>query len=243
MAYDSASDSDLSEFGPAAVALATIKLKMTHGDGQVILPAANFLKNIQNRYNSAFSDFTIKSDRGMLYNVHRHIITNHSRYFARLCHGDFQEAKSRIVTLHDDPPQAVQLMVEFFHTFDYNADSTYIHGNDTTKPAVLVLHAMVFTIADKYEIPDLKTHALRKLQAKANERVADYAEFASGPCAQLVAYVYTHAPPHDDSLQRAAVGLWTRANNDLVHHTSKGDMERLVSEYPVFGADLIKQMA
>lgn len=55
------------------------------------------------------SDFTIVCG-DTEYNVHRVIISAHSKYFARCCSGDFEEAMTRRVVLQEDDPAAIARM-------------------------------------------------------------------------------------------------------------------------------------
>lgn len=56
-----------------------------------------------------FSDFTIVCG-AKEYKVHRVIISSHSKYFARCCSGDFQEAMTHRVELQEDDPAAIARM-------------------------------------------------------------------------------------------------------------------------------------
>jgi len=99
--------------------------------------------------------------------VHYIIISSHSGHFNRLCHGPFLESNTRSVAVKEDPPITIGLMIDFFYTFQYDTRqvmedperSVPMPGEvaPAPKPSYeLELHAWMFTIADKYEVPDLK---------------------------------------------------------------------------------------
>lgn len=189
----------------------------------------------------SFSDFIIWDDSGAEYKVHRYVISSHSKYFAKLCGGDFLESTFREVTLRDDPPQAVKLMIDFFYQFQYTAYvKTVCKGEDhaTPAPSTLQVHAWMFTIADKYEILDLKSYALKSFEHVGN--VFNAPEVLVG----LVPYIYTESPLHDDGLRKAIVRMWAhRRHKHLTSAISKGAWEAILRDCPAFGADLLEHMA
>ena len=128
-------------------------------------------------------------------------------------------------------------MADYFNTFDYDAFRTLAASEDV-KLSVLELHAMTFTIADKYAIPDLKAHALQRFRAEAKKGSAD-----RDINTRLVAYIYTHAPSSGDYLRQAAMDIWTRNRHSAVMKLDRMEWESLIAAYPSFGADLILQMA
>ena len=65
----------------------------------------------------------------------------------------FRETQQRKIDLKEDDPSMVEVMIKFFYTFDY----TFPLQTETSS---LGLHARVYTIADKYEVLDLKAIAL-----------------------------------------------------------------------------------
>jgi hypothetical protein len=62
----------------------------------------------------------------------------------------FKETQERKIDLKEDDPSMVELMVQFFYTFDYTS-------LEHSGIAPLDLHARVHTIADKYEVLGLKS--------------------------------------------------------------------------------------
>lgn len=81
----------------------------------------------------------------------------------QLSNSTFKESIDRKMVLAEDPLDIVELMIEYFYTSDDEADSTTIGGTlmkSLTRKAAAGpprVHAGVFTIADKHDIPDLKS--------------------------------------------------------------------------------------
>jgi len=111
-----------------------------------------------------FSDFTILCD-GKEYNVHRCFIAPQSKYFERACTGMFKEGAERKIELKEDLTSMVDRMVYYFYNFNYRT------GSDSTKPTetkswpALSVHIQMYSIADKYDVPGLRTLALEKFKA------------------------------------------------------------------------------
>jgi hypothetical protein len=110
-----------------------------------------------------FSDFTILCD-GKEYHVHRCFIAPQSKYFERACTGMFKENTECKIELKEDLTSMVDRMVYYFYNFDY------YNGIDSTKPTeakpwpALSVHIQMYSIADKYDVPGLRTLALEKFK-------------------------------------------------------------------------------
>ncbi|KAK5124058.1 hypothetical protein LTR85_002255 [Meristemomyces frigidus] len=205
------------------------------GGDLVLIPAQHFIAaNKSYLQDPSFSDFIIRTASGNAYRVHRNIISSHSNYFAKLCRGDFKESTAGEVTLHDDPPEAVKLMIDFFYTFDYKVPGSAISGLPD-----LEVYAMVFILADKYEIPDLKAHAFHCFEYDGTEAIGNIGDEASEMFLAVVPYIYTHVLPHDHSLRQALIGLWCQDHHLAAKNLHRGEWEGLVERYPAFGSDMI----
>ncbi|KAI1119089.1 BTB/POZ protein [Nemania sp. NC0429] len=147
---------------PMPVDQLLISLKRLHSDGD-------------------YSDLTIVC-KEKHYQVHKCIICPRSGFFAAACRGDFKEAREGKISLPEDDPKAVELMIQFFYHLDYkiNAVGTAsgdkkltpldketdplppCQSSDVKVDSTLMIHAKVYALAQKYLIDDLKTIALRK---------------------------------------------------------------------------------
>ncbi|KAK3291910.1 BTB/POZ protein [Chaetomium fimeti] len=82
-------------------------------------PNDELLSSLDNLFgDKAYSDLTVTC-RGDEYKVHKAIICPRSPFFASACNGPFQEARTGIIDLPDDDPQAVKLMIRYFYYLDY----------------------------------------------------------------------------------------------------------------------------
>lgn len=77
----------------------------------------------------------------------------------------FKENAERKIELKEDLTSMVDRMVYYFYNFDY------YNGTDSTKPTeakpwpALSVHIQMYSIADKYDVPGLRTLALEKFKA------------------------------------------------------------------------------
>lgn len=186
------------------------------------------------RTDSASSDFKIICGNDT-YDVHRFVISIHSGYFKRLCEGGFQDATERRVTLHDDPPFAVKLMVDWFYNFDYMASSA--------ETWVLKVHSAMFTLADKYDIPKLKTLALARVQLFSAPSFPNN-QLESRCLNMLFAtlHAFKNAPPTDDCLCKALVVGWVVDDKRILRHTDKDDLEYAMTKVPEFASALVEEL-
>ena len=110
---------------------------------------------------ATFSDLTIVCE-STEWKVHRCFIVPHSKWFERCCKGAFQEGSSRRIELEEDNPLAVARMITYFYTFDYDDSLTSVEANTNKVYNELDMNAWVYVTADKYDVPELRTMALRK---------------------------------------------------------------------------------
>ncbi|KAI0096202.1 hypothetical protein GGR51DRAFT_553681 [Nemania sp. FL0031] len=124
-------------------------------------------------YHSAeYSDLTISCGERR-YRVHKALICPRSDFFAAACRGDFKENREGIVDLPDDDPRAVEMMVYYFYHFRYDLAETLTEDVDTDAspmPSALVLHVLIYALAEKYNIQGLKASALEEFKAAVTEQ-------------------------------------------------------------------------
>ncbi|KAH7184506.1 hypothetical protein DER44DRAFT_816960 [Fusarium oxysporum] len=112
------------------------------------------------RENGEFTDFEFTCE-GHIIPVHRVIICSHSPVFHAACTGRLKEAYTRSYSLDSHSLPMVRRMVEFFYTSDYTEGSEEEDTGTDTIP-VLLIHAAMFTLADKYDIEELKALSANK---------------------------------------------------------------------------------
>lgn len=129
----------------------------------------------------------------------------------------FKEGSERKIELKEDLKCMVDRMVYYFYNFDY------YNGSDSTKPIepvpwhALWNHIQMYSIADKYDVPGLRTLALEKFKA-----------FISGPDATSgLLENATHAvnklqlPDTDTALRDLLVKAWLLggfAKTSIIEH-------------------------
>lgn len=116
----------------------------------------------------------------------------------------------------EDDPEAVEIMMHFFYNFDYNLSQSETEHH--------LKHSMVYTIADKYDIPDLKELARVKFGAAPMEDSSDVPG--------VVFHVFESTPETDFFLRDLCLLYYTIDVLDQIHLTEhfeeSGDSEHLV---------------
>ncbi|KAI0425897.1 BTB/POZ protein [Xylaria sp. FL1042] len=181
-------------------------------------PSKELLTSFKQLYaNGEYSDLIITC-YGKQYQVHKAIVCPRSDFFAAACRGDMKEARTGIIDLPDDDPQIIDAMVHYFYHLDYNTPSTHaVKDDDTIYPSTslfgkvaihqmethnvndkdtdIVLHAKVYSLAEKYFINGLKKLALEKFKVAVKGKLVldDFLEAAQE--------VYTSTPDSDRVLR------------------------------------------
>ncbi|KAF4461277.1 Speckle-type POZ [Fusarium albosuccineum] len=129
----------------------------------------------------AYSDLTIKCGNKR-HRVHKALVCTRSPFFAKACSGPFKESQTNVIDLVDDDPEAVDAMIFYLYHGHYpkvDPDAprpqAYANkgwcldwfGEDTIglQEQYLPLHAKVYALAEKYQIPDLKKLATRNFNS------------------------------------------------------------------------------
>ncbi|KXS94488.1 hypothetical protein AC578_1713 [Pseudocercospora eumusae] len=186
------------------------------------------------------------------YKSHRFLLSVHSRWFERCCNGAFAESGNRRIVLKGDVPVAVDRMIEFFYKFDYSSD---VPTTETIAEEVksdpeeefatqkinskVELHAWMYSIADKYEISDLKklsfTKFTKELQASKLTR---------GDVELLVNLIYSTLPlpESDTALRDAVVERWIYILGTSQKKVDADELNAISRGNPVFGADVMRRL-
>ncbi|KAL2158848.1 hypothetical protein VTH06DRAFT_4040 [Thermothelomyces fergusii] len=124
------------------------------------------------------------------FNVHKAVICPRSSFFAKACDSLFQEGSTGVVSLPDDDPQIVKLMLHYLYHLDYPRQPGATQGRITVSKAEipdslkytgiviarndrvpksfeepnLSIHAKLYALAEKYDMQTLKTLALEKFK-------------------------------------------------------------------------------
>jgi hypothetical protein len=192
-----------------------------------------------------------------VYYVHKAIICPQSDFFRAACSPDtFQEGLSGIVRLPFNPGRdmatlkapikadefdwdldvedttAIKFMIHYFYHHDYpsglprHPNHNEITAENAAK-GVLATHSQMYAMGDKYQIPGLKTLAVRKFRSFWRETCAGFAT------AIVIAFMST--PEADQRLRNAIVYIigecGVTASEEVVDDTVKDIPELLYALY------------
>ncbi|KAM0805987.1 BTB/POZ protein, partial [Usnea florida] len=156
--------------------------------------------NIKSLWTShMYSDLVVRCGEEE-YKVHRAILCPRSAFFAKACNGNFIERKTGIITMDDDDPEAVKRLLLYLYTFDYpdeddsdvpvTTDRSYTPPlpsattleesiSDTMSDSCdgatphdprMMTNVLVYAVAEKYDIPELKDLAKHKFGTLARSK-------------------------------------------------------------------------
>lgn len=164
---------------------------------------------------------------------------------------------------------AVKYMIDYFYKFDYEVDvsdvpfdyelwvsshdQSYrsdlisrIVSDDVSKPpyaalrSALEAHAFVYTLADKYDI--------RNLKVLAKEKFRDEAFYCTGSLETLhvflkiVPFVYEHTAPGETGLRSCIVEAWREKASWINANLGDQNLRDLIERLPDLGTDLFTAM-
>ena len=135
-----------------------------------------------------YSDLTITTQTRS-FKVHKAIICTQSKVLAAMSDAGFKETSTAILVLEHDHPAAVECMVAFLYTGDYDDEAAA--DIDTS----LMLHALVYSLADKYDIQGLKRLAEFNFEDEADDGMCK--DFPA-----IVATVFETTHSNDEGLRR-----------------------------------------
>jgi hypothetical protein len=138
-----------------------------------------------------------------------------------------QEAVTGVINLEDDDPATVYLMLQFFYTADYEVDP------ECEPSAALSIHAQMFTLADKYDVPALMSLAKQKYESLQ-------AKIPLYDCLPSISKVYA-LPLSGNSLRKYAVQhARVHIKRGLKEEIVRAAIWQVVNEVPEYGFDLLE---
>jgi len=189
----------------------------------------------------------------MEFKAHRFIICAHSKWFDRACSGGFAEASTQKAELKEDMLQAVEKMIEFFYTCDYNDSVAFCDAGtpaDQTGAAAaeqesneqcitnrMELNAWVYATAEKYGALVLKALALEKFKASTTDLKQDWSVGLEAARA-----VYNEVPFGDDNAVRDLLLSEVLMSEEAVHNAVRSTLPILVKDVPDFAVALIDSL-
>ncbi|KAL8404880.1 hypothetical protein RB594_009675 [Gaeumannomyces avenae] len=183
-----------------------------------------------------YSDLTL-SCGGKDYKLHKSVVCPRSDFFAAACRGHFKEAREGRISLPEDDPQIVDLMVQYFYHLDYRI-SMESYGTQRTEGLVnqtqmlgwhLPIHVKVYAMAEKYGIVGLKAVARRRFETAVDD-VWHHSHFIEAAREAYGSTVEADRPLRD------AVSLKFMARPDLLARSEARD---LLKEVPALAYDVL----
>ncbi|QDS69513.1 hypothetical protein FKW77_007309 [Venturia effusa] len=174
------------------------------------------------RTNDEYADVTITC-KGTAVHVHKATICPQSLFFRNACKKDsFMEGKTGVIDLPEDEPLAVQALLDFLYTANYVEDQDAL------------LHAQVYTLAEKYGLETLRTLALYKLQTDF-----EYIYRVLIPSfARAVKWIYDNTGENDQA--RKAIIVMTIQNLERVLWDKEGAFSIMMASLGDFSRDVAR---
>jgi BTB/POZ domain len=188
-----------------------------------------------------YSDLTVIA--GKKYRLHRNLVCDRSRPLEAACKYNRaskldepdKHATEDTLDLTDNNPHAIDCMLQYFYLLDYDLsqpiESDNIDGTHPAPPLILVLHAQIYTVAEKYMVDGLKALAMEKFtQATANHWDAnDFLEAARE--------AYTSTIDSDKGLRDIIVKVFYTHQRSLL---DKEEAVQLLIDVPLLAVHLLK---
>lgn len=146
----------------------------------------------------------------------------------------------RHIGLPGDDLDAVGSVLEYLYNGEYfpkrlssNKDSAL--ENDPTVPApdnegvALLRHARVYTLAEKFGIPALKSLAHAKIH-RTNSTAKGEIAYAR--------YVYKETTPEDTTIRKPVAAFWATRSH-VLRHEAEAEFRSMCLEFPQFGFDVL----
>ncbi|KAI7376996.1 hypothetical protein KC336_g19652, partial [Hortaea werneckii] len=206
-----------------------------------------------------YSDLTIKCGL-RTFKVHQAIVCARSEYFAAACKpGAFKEGATGIIELQstvdpnaakDDPslddPAAVKLMIDFLYLHDYPTTRTCLDSSEACNVWIMgladhnpgdagaIMHAKVYALGCKYQIPSLQSTSVKKFEEAAT------LAWATDEFVHAVHLIYSTTPDSDTALREVAARVILEHDDELCN---KPAMEAVIRSFDGLAYNLFKKQA
>ncbi|OXV11999.1 hypothetical protein Egran_00240 [Elaphomyces granulatus] len=149
-----------------------------------------------------FSDLTLNCN-SRIFKIHRCIVSQQCPFFYKALLGEFEEASSQTIDLHDDDPFIVEKMLHYLYEGTYEASISEPIKTDNTPTAPRSsdetpahIHARVYHIGDKYGITGLMRLAKGKFERDIQHWNLQDINFIS-----VIALIYSTSCPGNSGLR------------------------------------------
>lgn len=185
---------------------------------------------------ASFSDCSIYS-RHRVWHLHRCILSPRSEFFWRCFDGDFEEAISSKVEMHDDDPHILEKMLRWIYTMQLS--------ESTSKEHTWTDNVLLYNMADKYGLQGLMEatrdvlfdEALRcRIQpSRLSDSINDYIE--------AMEMLYGELPEQEEVITMRDNIVRQTAYAVAQHARSFPQLQELIANVPSFGVVLLEHLA
>ncbi|KAL9053303.1 MAG: hypothetical protein Q9162_004854 [Coniocarpon cinnabarinum] len=125
--------------------------------------------------------------------------------------------------------------ISFLETGDGRADGL---ESDPSTPAVdqdgsqLLKHARVYTLAEKFQMPQLKSLAHMKINRTTSTARGEIA---------YARYVYSSTSPEDKVIRNPVAAFWATRSH-VLRHDAEEEFRAMCLEFPQFGFDVLQRV-
>lgn len=162
-----------------------------------------------------------------------------SPFFEKQC-AEFSTGDSRRIKLLDEDLEAMGSLLEYLYHGEYfpkrlSADKDSKLEPDPTVPGPdvegvsLLKHARVYTLADKFGLPELKSLAHSKIHRTESTAHGEIA---------YARYVYANTSPNDSTIRKPVAAFWAHRSH-VLRHQAEQEFRSMCLEFPQFGFDVL----
>ena len=161
-------------------------------------------------YSEKYSDLTITTQLRS-FKVHKAIVCTQSKVLAAMSDSGFKESSTLVLRLEHDDAATVERVLTFFYTGEYDQGKPDVTSGGARPhvDAMLMANTLVYSIADKYDIPRLKDLAKHKFEKTALSSGSKY--FPS-----IVAAVFDTTPDADRGLRDVVANIGARHVDEVL---------------------------
>ncbi|KAG6000871.1 hypothetical protein E4U43_001476 [Claviceps pusilla] len=179
-----------------------------------------------------------QDDSQSLLTAHQALLQK-SPYFKDICRQFVDDGSPRQIELLSEDPTAVGSFLEYLYTGEYfprKIPGQRVLEEDPEMPKVddsgihLLRHARVYTLAEKYGVPELKKLSSSKIHCIDSTAKGEIA---------YARYVYAHT---DDNKVRAPIASFWATRSHTLRADAEDEFKSLCLEYPQFGYDVLTRV-
>ncbi|CAN8097335.1 unnamed protein product [Discula destructiva] len=181
-----------------------------------------------------------KDDNETILTAHQALLTS-SPYFKALCDNFTDDGSPRQLELADEDIDAVGCFLEFMYTGEYfpkKVPGSRVLETDPSIPKVdesgeqLLKHARVYTLAEKFGLPTLRTLASSKIHCVNSTAKGEIA---------YAQYVYQYTDDNDTTIRAPVANFWASRSHTL-RAEAEPEFKMLCLQYPQFGYDVLTRV-